>query len=174
MLTPSANARDMRRMAEEGFLIGVSQLGATFAGFVAIFLIFVRQDGRFSPADALRIRALIYTSLLVVVVGLIPLALNFLVEASQLWRASGAAALAVGTPVIIDVARSHLAMKVEDRREIVMAHAVVTYGLAIASAALVAALALGFGDSGLYVLALLLTLISVAVTFLTLSFKNLF
>jgi len=163
-------------MAEEGFLIGVSQLGAAFAGFVAIFLIFVRkEDGRFSPADALRIRALIYTSLLVVVVGLIPVALSFVVDDSDLWRTSATLALLVGAIAIVDVARCHAAMSKQDRREIVALHAVVTYGLSFASAGLVAGLALGFNaGSAWYVIALMLTVLSVVTTFITLSFKNLF
>lgn len=165
----------MERLAEEAILIGLSQLGATFAGFVAIFLIFVRKDGRFSPADALRIRALIYTSLLVVLTGLIPLAMSFVVDASALWRASGALALGVGALSIVDVARCHAAMTKEDRREIVLIHAVVTYGLAFTATALVAALALGLvAGSGPYVIALMLTVANVVTTFITLSFKNLF
>lgn len=162
-------------MAEEEFLIGVSQLGATFAGFVAIFLIFVRRDGRFSSADALRIRALIYTSLLVMVVGLIPVAMSFVVGESELWRTSAYLALAVGCLALVDVGRCHAAMSKEDRREIVLLHALVTYGLGFGAAALVAALALGFGSgSALYVTALMLTVANVVTTFITLSFKNLF
>ena len=162
-------------MAEEGFLIGVAQLGATFVGFVAIFLIFVRKDGRFSPAEALRIRALIYTSLLVVLTSLIPVMMSFVVSEGALWQISAQLALLLGLISIADVVRAHLAMTKADRAELVLLHAVITYGLALAATALVAALAFGLAaGSAPYVLAVMLTLVSVATTFITLAFKNLF
>lgn len=40
----------------------LTELGAAFAGFVAIFLIFARRERRFSPADSLRIRSIILAS----------------------------------------------------------------------------------------------------------------
>ena len=162
-------------MPEEALLIGLSQIGATFAGFVAIFLIFVRRDGRFSPADALRIRALIYTSLLVILTSLIPVMMTFVVGEDVLWQRSAQLALAIGVMSIVDVARAHAAMTKADVADIVLLHAVITYGLAFAAAALVAILAFGLAaGSALYLIAVMLTLVSVVVTFITLAFKNLF
>ncbi len=162
-------------MAEENFLLGVSQLGATFMGFVAIFLIFVRQDGRFTPADALRIRALIYTSLLVVAGGLLPVMMFFLLGGDLAWRAAAATMLVIGSAITVDVARSQLKLSKEDLRELVVLHAVVTYALAFVALALSVVVVLGYGSGGvLYTTALMLTVASVMITFITLAFKNLF
>jgi hypothetical protein len=162
-------------MPEEGFLIGLSQLGATFTGFVTIFLVFVRQEERFSPADAFRIRALIYNSLVVVIYALVPLTLSFVVSPSVLWRASAGLSFFAGLPFFFDSLRSHLAMTKEDRRQIVLPHTISSYGLIFVAGALVAALALGYGHgSGFYVVALMLIFLSVLTTFVVLAFKNLF
>ena len=162
-------------MPEETLLIGMSQLGATFAGFVAIFLIFIRKDGRFPAAEALRIRALIYTSLLVVVTGVAPVGMAFVVGSDDVWQVSALIALGFGLLSIAHIMRRHAAMTKEERREIVVLHATVTYGLAMAAAAIVAALGFGWiAGSGWYVVAVMLTLLNVIVTFITLAFKNLF
>ena len=53
-----------------------AQLGAAFAGFIAIFLIFARREGRFSAADSLRIRSIILASFSAVFFSLVPLVLH--------------------------------------------------------------------------------------------------
>jgi hypothetical protein len=63
----------MNAMSE---LVLFAELGAAFAGFIAIFLIFARREGRFSPADSLRIRSIILASFSVVFTALAPLVLG--------------------------------------------------------------------------------------------------
>ena len=161
-------------MIEEGVLLGISQIGATFAGFIAIFLIFARRDGRFSPADGLRIRALIYASLLIVIGALLPLLLHAYGAAeAQLWRGSAALYFAAGVPASIDAARRHLSMTQQDRREVGLLHSVVSWGLNLVVVAILGSLVLGYGSVGNYVLALVLTIAIVMANFVTLSLKNL-
>ena len=65
----------------------LAELGIAFAGFLAVFLIFARREGRFSPADSLRVRSIIVSSLSAVFLALLPLALNLYgLEGIALWR----------------------------------------------------------------------------------------
>ena len=63
-------------MREEATLIGISQLGAVFAGFIAIFMVFTQANGKFSPVDALRARIIIFSSFVLVLAALLPLVLH--------------------------------------------------------------------------------------------------
>ncbi len=51
----------------------IAELGVAFAGFLAVFLIFARRDGRFSPADSVRVRAIIAASFTSIFMALLPL-----------------------------------------------------------------------------------------------------
>ena len=45
-------------MPEQPLLLGISQLGAFFAGFISIFMAFTQSNGKFSALDAVRVRAI--------------------------------------------------------------------------------------------------------------------
>jgi len=65
----------------------IAELGIGFAGFLAIFLIFVRSEGRFSPADSVRVRVIILSSFITIFMALLPLLLMLSdVATSTMWR----------------------------------------------------------------------------------------
>ena len=154
-----------------------AELGAAFAGFIAIFLIFARREGRFSPADSLRVRSIILASFSTVFIALLPLILHQAgLSGAELWRTASALALSGGLIAGGVVARKHLALAPEDRADVGRLHSFVTWGLFTIGAILLAwnALGLGAGGSAWPYLASLACSLGVAATnFVTIAFQRL-
>ncbi len=110
----------------------IAELGVAFAGFLAIFLIFARRQGRFSPADSLRVRSIIVSSLSAVFLALLPLALQLYgLQDSSLWRTASVVALTVGTILSLHVARRQLALPPEERAAVGFVHSNIAWGLVL-------------------------------------------
>lgn len=126
-------------MSATGELALFAELGAAFAGFIAIFLIFARREGRFSAADSLRIRSIILASFSAVFLSLVPLVLHHAgISDVALWRVASMVAIVGGLMAGGVVARKHFALSQEDRADVGMIHSVITWGLfAIAAILLV-------------------------------------
>ncbi len=155
-------------MPEESVLIGLSQLGAVFAGFIAIFTAFVQRDGRFSPVESLRARSMLYASFLTVLASLLPLLLSaFGVMGNDVWRFSAVLFLVLGIGAPIDAARHNLALKGSERRGVGRVHFFITWGLTVATIGVLGQIALGYGDAGHYLLCLAMMLCIAASNFLT-------
>lgn len=155
----------------------IAELGVGFAGFVAIFLIFARRDGRFSPADSLRVRSIIISSFQAVFSALVPLALSLYgVAGSDLWRLASLVAVAAGMPVAIHIARFHFLLAPTDRAEVGFAHSIIAWGLSALVATLLIANAVGFlggPDAALYITAQIGLLGIATSNFVTIAFKRL-
>ena len=154
-----------------------AELGAAFAGFIAIFLIFARREGRFSPADSLRIRSIILASFSAVFFSLIPLVLYHagLSGAGQ-WQVASAVALIVGLLQGGVVARKQLALSPADRASVGLAHSVITWALYGIAAVFFAAnaLSLGLTPSPWPYLASLVCILGIAaMNFVTIAFQRL-
>lgn len=161
-------------MREEAILIGFSQLGLVFAGFISIFLVFAKRDGRFSPADALRVRSIIYASFMVVLGALAPIVLSaYDISGEMAWRAGAAIFIGVGVISTIDAARRHLAMTRDDRAEVGIAHSVVSWGLNIVLTAVMVGIVFGLGGAANYILSLTLLLAIAASNFITIALQRL-
>jgi hypothetical protein len=154
-----------------------AELGAAFAGFIAIFLIFARREGRFSPADSLRIRSIILASFSAVFISLVPLVLQHAgFSGVALWRAASTVALIGGLLAGSMVARKHLALSPTDRANVGAVHSVITWGLfAIAAVLLVSnAFWLVSIPSAWPYLASLVFILGIAATnFVTIAFQRL-
>lgn len=97
-------------------LVLLAELGIAYAGFLAIFLAFTRQQGVFSAADEVRVRAMILSSFLAVFGAVAPLSLVlFPIPETLLWRLAGAGLLVGQLLVYWNVAKRQLSMKPEDR-----------------------------------------------------------
>ncbi len=161
-------------MAEETILIGISQLALIFNGFVAIFLVYVRQDGRFSPADSLRIASIIFVGFVALFAALIPLGFwSFGLAASDTWQYSAIVWFVIGLPSTIIIARRQMALSSDDRKEVGYIHTTISWTLNFVSILLIIYIALGFGGAGEYVLALLLMLAIATTNFITISMQKL-
>lgn len=155
----------------------IAELGVGFAGFVAIFLIFARRDGRFSPADSLRVRSIITASFQTVFGSLLPLVLSLYgLSGPQLWRIASLLAIAAAVPVALHVARLHLSLTHQDRAEVGLVHSYIAWGLSAMSGMLLIANAaglLGGPGAALYVTALIALLGIATSNFVTIAFKRL-
>ena len=154
-----------------------AELGAAFAGFIAIFLIFARREGRFSPADSLRIQSIILASFSAVFISLVPLVLHHAgFSGVALWRAASTVALIGGLLGGGVVARKHFALSPTDRANVGAVHSVITWGLfAIAAILLVSnAFWLVSIPSAWPYLASLVCILGIAATnFVTIAFQRL-
>ena len=95
------------QMKEEAILIGISQLGAIFVGFIAIFVIFTQSTSKLSSGDTVRARIIIHSSFAVVLAALSPLVLNGLgIAPSWLWRLATGIHLLLGGTITFNILRS--------------------------------------------------------------------
>ena len=155
-------------MQHETILIGMSQLGAVFAGFIAIFSAFTKPDGRFSRSESLRIRSMLYASFVTVLGSLWPLVVSaYGVPDPDLWRRSAVLFLITGLAAVVNAARHNVSLKGSQRARLGTIHFFVSWGLTAAAVILVALTALGYGDAGHYLLARLLTLAVAVSNFVT-------
>jgi hypothetical protein len=160
-----------------GQLSLIAELGIGFAGFLAIFLIFARHEGRFSPADSVRVRAIILASFTSIFLALLPLLLSLAeLEEATLWRASSLVYLAVVIPSTAAVGRLQFALRPEDRAELGLFNNIISWGLASVGPAVLTANAIGiFGDPSPlpYLMALVATLGIATSNFITIAFQRL-
>jgi len=154
-----------------------AELGAAFAGFIAIFLIFARREGRFSPADSLRIQSIILASFSAVFFSLFPLVLARAgLEGGAVWRISSLMAVASGLFQGSVVARRQIALTAEERGTVGTTHSVVTWGLFGVAAILFSWNVLGLGSAPAawrYLASLVCILGIAAMNFVTIAFQRL-
>lgn len=158
-------------------LVLFAELGVAFAGFIAIFLIFARREGRFSPTDSLRIRSIILASFSAVFFSLVPLILHHAgLSSVAVWRGASALALICGLVEGGVIGRQHLALSPTQRADVGTLHSVITWSLFAVAAALLAWNAFGPGSSPSawpYLLSLFCMLGIAATNFVTIAFQRL-
>jgi hypothetical protein len=155
----------------------IAELGIGFAGFLAVFLIFARREGRFSPADSIRVRAIIQSSFIVIFMALLPLLVMLSeVETGTLWRASSLVYLAVSVAGGAVVGRSQIALTPGDRVEVGRLNNFIAWGLSLLHLLLLAGNAVGmFGEPSAlpYLTALVCTLGVATSNFITIAVHKL-
>lgn len=155
----------------------IAELGVAFAGFLAVFLIFARREGRFSPADSLRVRSIIVSSFSAVFLSLVPLALNLYgLQPGSLWRLASIVALAVGTLLSIHVGLKQHALPSEERAAVGFVHSNIAWSLVLVSFVLLASNILGIfhePSAAPYIAALICALGVATSNFVTIAFQRL-
>ena len=155
----------------------IAELGVAFAGFLAVFLIFARREGRFSPADSLRVRSIIVSSLSAVFLALLPSALDLYgVNGVALWRAASIVALVVGTILSLHIGRRQLALAPEERAAVGFVHSNIAWGLVFVIGALLLSNIFGLfhqPTAAPYVAALICGLGIATSNFVTIAFQRL-
>ena len=63
-------------MTESSFLETTADVAVAFAGFIGVFLVLARRDGRFSADDSLTIRVIVASSVEPVFYSALPLVLH--------------------------------------------------------------------------------------------------
>jgi hypothetical protein len=155
----------------------IAELGAAYAGFLAIFLIFARREGRFSPSDGVAIRSMILGSFSIVFIALVPLALGAIgVVEETAWRSSSCFGLIVSLAIGANIGFSIRRLSPEERTELGSTGPIVAWGLT----ALIAFLLLSntfalFGppSAGLHIAALVALLGITTLNFADIAFERL-
>ena len=155
----------------------IAELGVGFAGFLAIFLVFARREGKFSPADGLRVRVILEVSFLTIFLALLPLVLALSeLQPTTVWKGSSLIQVGVALYLSVAIGRRQVALRPEDRAELGLASRIGGWGLGGS------ALLLGVANAGeifgapsglLYVAALACYLGIASTNFLTLAFQRL-
>lgn len=163
-------------MREEAILIGISQLGAVFAGFIAIFMVFTQANGKFSPVDALRVRIIIYTSFLSVLAALLPIVLNGLdITPAWLWRLTTVIYLLLSGSISFDILRNQRTLgKVETPDRATRTFQLIARFLSLAVFVVGVLILAGIGQGGFYILILVINLTIAGITFISFAMHRLF
>ncbi len=158
-------------------LVLLAELGIAYAGFLAIFLAFTRQQGAFSAPDEVRVRAMILSSFLAVFGAVAPLSLVlFSIPEPLLWRLAGAGLLVAQLLVYWNVAKRQLSMKPEDRLQM-RSDSVFAWFLATSASILLVVNASGLvsqPSAHLHVLSVVCTLGVGTTAFVSIAFQRLF
>ena len=163
-------------MEQEAILIGISQLGAVFAGFIAMFMVFSQSNGQFTAVDAMRARVILFSSFAVVLAALLPVVLYGLsIPGVWAWRIAAALYLIAGILITVDVVRNQMALDktVGTPRQIEIIRLlsrVLNLALFLAGIAVF----IGYRQGGVYVLMLLMNLTIAGLSFLSFAMHRLF
>lgn len=160
-------------MEHEGILIGVAQIGAVFAGFLALVLVFSSNGERAEPVSAMHGRSVLYSSFLTIFGALFPLALLAAgLDEGLAWRIPAGAVLPAALPMLAESLRFYLRMKPEQRRALGLAIPITSWtisGIGITLSVLVAA---GLLAGPVFVLAMVFALSAVTVNFMALALQR--
>ena len=76
------------------------EVGVALVGLIAIFLVLVGRDGRFTMAESFHVRSLLASGAALVSLALLPLVLHLYIDnAATVWRTSSGIAFGVGLSV---------------------------------------------------------------------------
>lgn len=162
-------------MEEQAILLAIADLGAIFAGLIAIFMVYTQSNGKFSDIDGVRARVIIYSSFAVVLAALLPVVLSGLnILPIWVWRIAATIYFGLGLMITFDVIRRQRALDKSGQTYKNMAFFRATSRvLNILLFALGVAVLIGFNQGGLYVLMLVLNLLMAGLTFIAFALHRL-
>jgi len=154
-------------MSEEALLIGISQLAAVFAGFISIFMAFVQTGEKFSPADGVRARVIIYSSFVIVLAALLPMVIAALgASEPNAWRMAAVIYTAIGVLISFDIFRIRRALKQASVNSFESASSILSRLLNVAMFVIGLVVAFGLAGGGFYILLLTMNLTLAAISFI--------
>ena len=105
----------MHALAQLGLL---AELAIALLGFIAVFTIFARQDGKFAASDKHFIQAMVLNCAGISVLAVLPRALSHIVEAEEIWRICVATGLVLGSVIATQIARDQMRMPKEEAEKV--------------------------------------------------------
>ena len=153
----------------------VAEISATYLGFIAVFIIFSRDDGRFAESDKHFVQGLVITATSAIVFALLPRVLvNFLPE-QQVWEYSISTALCLGVVISSYQAWSQFIMPDEEAQKVHWGWHVPGWTFAVLAMILFAAAYLDFvSDIAGYVAGITLLLAVSIWCFIAIVFRKFF
>ena len=153
----------------------IAEIAATYLGFIGVFIIFSKDDGRFAESDKHFVQGLVVTATSAIVFALLPRVLVNFFTPELAWRYSIVSFLIIGTVVSAYQAWSQFIMSEEEANKVHWGWHFV--GWAIATVAMLQVVAGVFGFlpvTGAYIAAVTcLSLVSVW-TFIAIVFRKFF
>jgi hypothetical protein len=114
----------------------VAEISAALLGFIAVFLVLSRSDGRFAQSDRHFIQAFVTSASIAVVLSIMPRALGMLVTGDDVWMIASVTAIVLGSPALVLQARQQIRMSRDEAAQIHAIWHVVAWALGIASSVL--------------------------------------
>lgn len=151
----------------------LAEVGVAYAGFLAIFLVFARRDERFSPADSLRVRAILIGSFTVVLASLLPIVLSNFLEERAVWLVSAATILVLFVLVCLNIFWHQRRMTPDEQREIGLFNNVFSWSTGILVNVLLALSLLSDNSEAFYLASLVSILCIGTSNFITIAFHRL-
>ena len=154
-----------------------SEIGVGLVGLIAIFLVLLGRDNRFSPAESFHMRSLLGLAASVVSFALLPLILQLYIDDEQaVWRTASGITLGLALPVGAGMALLQRSLPSGERWGLgftitLVLWALVTLGMALCVAN-VAGLA-GGPSAAHHIAALGVMVIAALTNFLTVAFRKL-
>jgi hypothetical protein len=121
----------------------VAEIAATYLGFIAVFIVFSRNDGRFAESDKHFIQGIVISSTSAIVFALLPRVLIQFFDAARVWDISVITALILGTIVTLYQAWSQFVMSAEESKKVHWSWHVPAWAFAALSFVLILAALLG-------------------------------
>ena len=105
----------MNPLAQLGLL---AELAIALLGFIAVFTIFARQDGKFAASDKHFIQAMVLNCAGIAVLAVLPRVLWNLVEPDRVWAYCVGAGLIFGMAITFHIARDQIKMPKEEAKKV--------------------------------------------------------
>lgn len=160
-------------MPHESLLIGLSQIGAVFAGFMALFIALAQRDGRLDPVSALRARSILHTSVMTIVISLLPLVLTAAeFEVTLALRVSAGMGAVTGLALSFEGARHQSQLTSEQKKSTGLMFNLITWGLTGIAFLNAIGIAAGIIDTAFYTATIFLIVLVSALNFVKISLER--
>lgn len=157
----------MEPLAQQEFLIGVSQLGAVYIGFMSMVVAVSKKEEPLTRVISGRVRGVLGSGFLAMFGAIAPLMYYFFgFEETMAWRLAAGSMIVASLFFIVPVMRVYKEMSAEDMKAAGRFKMAFILLMAFGGLAVLGVLAAGWGHAGYYVLALDLPLIAGALNFI--------
>lgn len=96
----------------------IAEIAATYLGFIAVFIVFSRDDGRFAESDKHFVQGLVITSTSVIAFALMPRVLVQFVAEQEAWSLSLNVVIGLGSLITVFQAWSQFMMAEEEAKKV--------------------------------------------------------
>ena len=153
----------------------VAEIAATYLGFIAVFIVFSRDDGRFAESDKHFVQGLVVTATSAIVFALLPRVLVNFYPDKLVWNYSLLSMLIIGTIVTAYQAWSQFVMSEEEAKKVHWGWHFVGWAIAVAMMLLVVAGVVRLlPTTGAYVAAVTSLILVSIWTFIAIVFRKFF
>ena len=153
----------------------VAEISTTMMGFIAIFLVLSKSDGRFEDTDRHFIQALVLSSIMAIVLAVLPRALGLFFSGDQLWGNALIIAFVLGIGVMMIIGWTQWRMHQVNNAQIHWVWHIPGWAFGVISGVLMVIGIFGGGEPAAYYLLALYMVVAVALwCFIAVVFRRFF